>query len=243
MNDLKKADFGKLKAVQIQDSEAVDFTVLDTFDQSLGQSNRLLIETGDTLELLLADGQLLKQAALRAVNFVADMSDGPVKQALADLSAVRSLLPVGSGTMRHETLTLVDDVEKVQCRAQLRLMTTTDGGVLLVVLQGLRGYDKALAQLCKTLELAGAIALREADVYTQLFPRHPRYKVKPEIAITPDMAAFDAANDIIAAYILVARANESGITADHDTAFLHDYRIALRKIRAVLSLFKGIYGS
>jgi CHAD domain-containing protein len=243
MNDLEKADFGKLKTVQTQDAEAVDFTVFDCFDQSLRQSHRLLIETGDTLELFMADGQVLKQVARRAGNFVVDLSDGPVKQALSDLSALRSLLPVGSGELRHETLTLFDDVEKVQCRAQLRFLTTTDGGMLLVALQGLRGYGKALSQLGKTLESVGAIALGEVDVYTQLFPQHPRYRAKPEIAISPDMAAFDAANDIIAAYIPVARANESGITADHDTAFLHDYRIALRKIRAVLSLFKGIYGS
>lgn len=240
-NDLEKADFGKLKAVRTQDAEAADVTVLDCFDQPLRQSNRLLIEVGDTLELLMSDGQILKQVARRTGNFVVDLSDGPVKEALANLSALRVLLPVGSGEMRQETLTLVDDVEKVQCRAQLRLLTTTAGGMLLVVLQGLRGYDKALAQLRKTIDSAGALPLGEVDVYAQLFPEHSRYRARPEITITPDMTAFDAANDIIAAYIPVARANESGVIADYDTEFLHDYRIALRKIRAVLSLFKGIY--
>ena len=29
--------------------------------------------------------------------------------------------------------------------------------------------------------------------------------------------------------------------ADYDTEFLHDYRVSLRKVRSVLSLFKGIF--
>ncbi len=39
----------------------------------------------------------------------------------------------------------------------------------------------------------------------------------------------------------MARENEAGVIADHDTEFLHDYRVALRKVRSVLSLFKGVY--
>jgi len=37
----------------------------------------------------------------------------------------------------------------------------------------------------------------------------------------------------------IARQNEDGIKADYDTEFLHDYRVSLRKVRSVLSLFKG----
>jgi hypothetical protein len=100
-NDLEKADFGKLRAVRAQDDEAAEFTVLDCFDQPLRQSKRLLIETGETLELLMADGQVLKQSSHRTGNFVVDLRDGPVKKELADLSALRSLLPLGSGEMRR----------------------------------------------------------------------------------------------------------------------------------------------
>jgi len=238
---LENDGFNKLKAVWTQDGEAVPFAVLDCFEQPLRGSGRLLLETRETLELLLSDGQVLTQSAKRSGDFVSDLCDGPVKDALADLSDLRILMSIGTGEIRLETLTLVDDVEKIQCRAHLRTLTTEEGGALLMTLRGVRGYDKALSVLRRKLVGLGACALGRGAVYLQLFPGQPGYQAKPKIDLTKDMVAVDAANDIIAAYIPVVRANEAGIIADHDSEFLHDYRIALRKIRSVTSLFKGIY--
>ena len=108
-------------------------------------------------------------------------------------------------------------------------------------MQGLRGYDKALSKLTDRVRGLARGPLREADLYGRLFPDHAPYVAKPDIGLRRDDAAFDAASDIIAAYLPVARRNEAGIIADIDTEFLHDYRVALRKIRSVLSLFKGVY--
>nr|WP_246184903.1 CHAD domain-containing protein [Paracoccus aestuariivivens] len=59
--------------------------------------------------------------------------------------------------------------------------------------------------------------------------------------MTPEQTAYDAANDIIRTYLTVARQNEGGIIADLDSEFLHDYRVALRKMRSVVSLFRDVY--
>ncbi|WP_019956278.1 CHAD domain-containing protein [Yoonia vestfoldensis] len=238
---LAQEDFGKFTATWMPEGDDSDLTVLDCFDLPLLRSGRLLLEIRNTLDLLTADGQILTQTAQRGGNFVTDLPDGPVKRALGDLSVLRSLLPVGTGKIRRETLTLRDDEDKVQCRAQLRQLITADGGALLVFVQGLRGYEKARALMHSKIEAAGGKTFDDDDLFARLFPGRVAYQAKPEIVIASDEAAFDIANDIIAAHILVARANEPGIIADHDTEFLHDYRIALRKIRSVLSLFKGIY--
>ena len=76
-------------------------TVLDSFDQSLRRSGRLLLETGRSFELLRSDGRVLAQPAVRRGQFIADFQEGPVKQALADISPLRSLLAIGSGDMRR----------------------------------------------------------------------------------------------------------------------------------------------
>lgn len=239
---LSTAQIGKLTTVLTQDEVAAPFTMLDCFDQSLRRSNRLLVNTGTAFALFLPDGRMVSQPAKRNGQFVADFEGGAVKQALADLSPLRSLQPIGSGNLRHAVLALLDNNNKTHGRAYLHTLTAAeDKTATLIRLQGLRGYDKAFANLRKHVEACGGTALNSGQIYADLFPDLVGYDAKPEVMVASDDTAFHAANAIIAAYITMARANEAGIIADYDTEFLHDYRIALRKIRSVLSLFQGVY--
>jgi len=235
-SDLTKGPKGKFKAhLTLEASQ--DFALLDTFDQDLRRSGRLLLATSQALVLCQPDGLVVTQTAARR-HFVADLPEGPVKTALADLSALRCLLPQGQGNITSARLALLDNADKTCARAHLRLLTTDRGSAILVTLQGLLGYDKALAAMRHHLECCGVhppVALCEA------LPGLPAYRAKPEIEIGSQDSVFDVVTRIVAAYLPVLRANESGIIADHDTEFLHDYRIGLRKIRLVLGLFKGTY--
>lgn len=218
------------------------FTILDCFDQSLRQSGRLLLETDGMFELRTDAGDRLSQSAQRERPFVADFAPGPVRDALADLSPLRALLPIGEGDLRLGTLALLDDEGKTRARALLQVFDTGAGApVVLALPQGLRGYDRSLRQLHAYLRALGGLAEEEGNLYRQLFPASHAYVARPEIRIGPDASAFDTASDIIDGHIPVMRANEAGIIADHDTEFLHDYRVALRKIRSVLSLFRDVY--
>lgn len=242
VDDLSASPVGKLAPVLTQAEETAIFTLYDTFDQTLRKQRRVLIAIDDRLELWEADGAILSQPAERSLTFVADMADGPVKHALSNLPALRSLMVIGTGHLRLSELALVDDEEKTQARASLRLLST-DGAasVAVAALQGLRGYDKALSRLADRVADCAGVPLNRDDLYARLFPVLSPYVAKPDIDVDRNEAAYDAASDIIAAYLPVARRNEAGIIDDIDTEFLHDYRIALRKIRSVLSLFKGVY--
>ncbi|WP_158618371.1 CHAD domain-containing protein [Candidimonas sp. SYP-B2681] len=139
-------------------------------------------------------------------------------------------------------MAFIDGEEKTHCRAYLMQLTTQNGRVAeLVALQGIKGYGESLNILREHVQELGGIALNCNALYDKLFPTLSKYEPKPTIHIASDAPAFDAANKIVSAYIPVARANEQGIIADLDVEFLHSYRVQLRKIRSVLSLFKGIY--
>ena len=218
------------------------FTIRDCFDQSLRLSQRLLLEEDDSVDLLSPEGATLSQQATPQARFVAQFAEGPVKAALADLSPLRALLPVASGTARSGTLALVDDEGKTRARAFLRELEPAEGqAVVLVTARGLRGYDRALNGLVARIHDCGGTPLAAGNLYRMMDPAAPGYSARPRLEVGRDETAFDAATDLIDSYLPVARANEAGIIADLDTEFLHDYRIALRKIRSVLSLFKGVY--
>lgn len=233
---------GKLTPVALQETGPTPFTVLDYFGQPLCRSGRLLLEVDKLFELLDDNGPAVSQPAAGASRCIADFPQGPVRRALAGVSPLRRLLAVGAGQRRQIQLAFLDDDGKTHCRVGLMLLETEDGHVVgLVSLQGIKGYGKSLGQVRSHIEQLGGAPTRCGAVFVQLFPCLPAYDAKPEILIAADETAFDAANKIIASCISVARENEFGIIADHDTEFLHDYRIQLRKIRSVLSLFKGVY--
>ncbi len=230
---------GKFAPVLVPQAGPVAFTRLDTFDQSLRRTNRLLLDLGPALDLILPDGSTLTQPLPQKARFAADLPEGPVKRALADLSRLRSLLPLGSGKFSRFCLAFVDDDQKIHCRAALQTLTMAEGQTLtLLTPHGLRGYDKALADLRHHVEACGT-PFHMATFYALLFPCPPETGSKA--TVTPNQTAFDAATAIIARQIPLAIKVEPGIIADHDTEFLHDGRVALRRIRSVLSLFRGVY--
>lgn len=239
LSALTREPVAKLHLVLSLGDDEVPCTMLDTFDQRLLARDQVLLETPSGLELICRDGSAPAQAGQGA--FVADLPQGPVKEQLRSLSPLRSLRPMGRASLERGVLALVDDVGKTRARAHLRLMNIGKRHEVILTLQPMRGYDKALEALRERLARFGARPLTRERLCDTLLPDLPLHAA--EIDISPDATAYEAANAIIAAHLPVLTAHESGIIADHDTEFLHQYRVALRKIRLVLSLFKPVWRS
>lgn len=239
---LTNTSLGKLTPVLQRDDTPTDFTLWDTFDHAVASKHVLLIETVGRLELLTGDASVVTQDGKRAGNFVADLSDGPVKSALSHVPPLRSLLPLATGTAWSTAMAFVDDEQKTQARLTLRELSTADtNGLAIVTLSGLRGYDKALERLRAHVIDLGGKPLEAATAYGHLIPNVAPFVARPALPIKADDPIFATETAIIAAHLPLARCNEAGMLNDTDTEFLHHYRVALRKIRSVLSLFKGVY--
>ena len=232
----------KLEYQRIEDS--TPFQLLDCFDQSIRKSGQALIFADKMLMLIQQDGTILSQSAAKASGFIARQSEGPVKTALSFVSPLRAILVVGHGTLSETRVNAVDDERKTHGRAYLRTFQANemDARMTQATVQALRGYDSAFELMKqKIVRLGYQVEQDVSGMYVRLIAGYRPHISKPVIDIAKDELAFRAANDIIKTHIEVARLNEPGIIADSDSEFLHDYRVLLRKVRSVVSLFKGVY--
>lgn len=235
-------------------SDITPYTALDDFDQTLRKAGGLLLDTGATLELIEADGRLFSQDRDAPVMFKSDIPDGELAQRLNHLSPLRRLMPMGSGLWQRARLDFVDAAKGVKCSLSMVFLTgAADRAVAVAIWHEPEQADEQVHRLRQRLSRLGTGTGPdsigpgdEADQHDMnwvdaLFPLEHPYDAKPTIRLDQDACADDAANEIVAALIPVARANEPGIIADHDSEFLHDYRIQLRKIRSILGQYKKVY--
>jgi len=241
------ARLGDLHLAETQAERQGAFRLLECFEGSIRASGHALIEAEGELILAGDDGTLIRQAAARRGDFVADLAEGPVKAALsAIVSPLRALLPVGGGRVALSEVCLLDDQDKTVARADLQRFhpADRDTAVALSSVRALRGYDKAFGRFAAGLRAVGARDGQPASgLYAALAPDHRPYDKKPDLGLRGSASAYDTACAILRAHIALARRTEAGVIADHDTEFLHDYRIGLRKVRSVLSLFKGVFAA
>ncbi|SFQ65546.1 CHAD domain-containing protein [Roseivivax halotolerans] len=238
----KTARFGKDRLVPLQEAAETPAILHDTFDGQVASAGCMLLSEGDEL-ILLGIVKPIRQTG-SAPGFVSDMESGPVRDALAGfVSSLRRLSPLGEVVIVRQPMALLDDLDKTLARGDLTVLTAKEGGsAAYLSATPLRGYDKALGRLSSGLAEIRVSGLLDArGAVSTLLPAALRQDLKPEIEMTAGTTAFRAATDIIDAQLDLARAHEPGTIADVDSEFLHQYRVALRKVRSVLSLFKGVY--
>ena len=216
---------------------------LDTFDNELRCSGRLLVTKQDQLLLFTANSPVpLIEDSPANWRFLHELPDGPLSDALHDVSDLRAFLPVSAIELQILELILLDDEEKTRARACIYSVRQGERIHCFGATQPLKGYTKGHRKLVAALHKQGARAREESfDFYGFLGAPENSYTSKPSVPIAPDAPVIETTRSIVSTYIQVARTNEEGILADYDTEFLHDYRVSLRKVRSVLSLFKGVF--
>ena len=226
-----------------KESAATTAYCLDDFDSSLRTSQRLLVRHHNSLLLFQAKSStVLKQQCSAKWRFYTELEDGPVKAAIQDCNPIRAILPGIKNRLNMQNFILLDDDGKTNARFTLYQLAAANQALTFGVTQPLRGYDAEHDLLQKFLTEKGAGVM---DSYDQVFAQcgfdQPIYTAKPALDIAVNEPVIETTNHLIAVFLDVARQNEAGIKTDYDTEFLHDYRVSLRKVRSVLSLFKGVY--
>ncbi|MCG8619946.1 MAG: CHAD domain-containing protein, partial [Desulfobacterales bacterium] len=213
--------------------------VLDSFEDDLRKENAILIQTGETLTLIPGNADLIRSNCLRGeFRFPDTLAEGPMRTLLENLVPLRAVLPKGEVLVTTDTLRLLDHEDTTCCHVDYVTLKNDNGTWSWLKTRPMKGYEDSYLVLA---ELLADMAAETSALSDALKLPVSGYVAKPKISLNPDDPAKKSLCTIVSTFIGVARQNEAGIIADHDTEFLHDYRVSLRKVRSVLSLFKGVF--
>jgi CHAD domain-containing protein len=171
-----------------------------------------------------------------------------MRASLEGMLGLRGLTALTDGSFDVRICELRNKVGKIVCRLEWSSVSSGKHGenelLRYCQVMPLLGYEAESARVVKHLTSRGATTSGKGPLEALL--RHAKlepekYTLKPLFGLTAETPAREAVGQIVRTIMEIAYRNIPGILKDHDTEYLHDYRICLRKIRSVLSLVKDVY--
>lgn len=237
---------GRLVAVS---ESRVRLTMLDTFDRRLLKAGAwLAIERNEDglCRCVCQFGQGLREALPwpgKAPVFAAELSRLDCHGRLAPILDVRALMSqievagtcsewvieaadgVAILTLQVESLALKEPRRTISLQSRLRLIPV-------------KRHRKEFRTLAEYLRAEPTLPMAETTIYRAavdiLGKAWPVTVLPPAVIADPEMRADMAVKQVLCALLETMRMNEPGLLAEIDTEFLHDYRVAVRRTRAVL---------
>lgn len=234
-------------------SEPTPFKYYDTFDWRFHKRGLHLLHKSGRFSLLdFLVSPEIEEAGLKIQykgGFSWDYPPSGFRDALAEIMDPRALRPVVQGSSRITTLNLLNKDQKTVVRITIEEAEVEKGKDKLqltrrLTLRPVRGYDKELSLAQKILEGKGMRPGGDSffEEATALLDVHPGdYSGKVSFKIPPGQCSRQVAKGMVASLLQVARQNEAGILSDHDSEYLHDFRVSIRKVRSILSLVKEVF--
>ncbi len=173
----------------------------------------------------------------------AELPLGAFRDALADVIEVRALLPLAHIHSRDRELSVLDGAEKTVVRMTLEEPALVSSSSLhrplrpRLRLAAVRGYDRDLERVTQRLETelgfraADQPLVDEAVRAAGLVPGGVSSKI--DVPLNAGDRSDGAAVRVLVRLLDVMEANLDGTIADIDSEFLHDFRVAVRRSRAV----------
>ena len=234
------------------ESEQRDEEYLDTFDWRLLASGRALARSQRRYRLYSTNGDIICQdrgpAKLRP--FCWDFSDGPLRDELKAAADIRALCPQVQMQQQRQHYNLLNADEKIVLRLRRDTMTAVFPGkepeqFSSLHLYGIRGYSRPLQTVSRIIGQSGGLPVAEGEIF--LVPALKAAGISPEkmrakfaVSLQPDITVFEGLKDVGQALLADISMHQPGVIEDIDSEYLHDFRIALRRTRSLLSLYSRI---
>jgi CHAD domain-containing protein len=259
--------FGPAERVYRVSQEALEVLLTTDWCTFLGKVTEEHIEYYDTFDFRLFDaGYALESRGgrmlLRQVLGETILYDGPkpgrlegclpwdlpapLRDHLEKTLCLRAIGLVGAAAIRRRTGRIEDDNRKTIARIELEEIAPDAerqiAARFLLVLP-LGGYRTEVDRLFDGSD-AGLSPQPLGSIIAEVARWHGRgpgmYCSRPHVRLDPMEPAVRAVSRLLRAYVSIMRQNEEGIVNDIDTEFLHDYRVALRRSRSLVSEVRNV---
>ncbi len=240
--------------VQVQAESVYHRVFYDTFDWRLhkngsalevhddGRSNRIYWRADK-------DGKLKIQLGLKKIpRLAADLPACEFRQQLQSVITVRELLPRIKLRIKRQSLAVLDENKKIVVRLNFDVYwySPTKRQAARVLTQRLtikpvKGYAEAHQRVEDFfLNLPLAMPLQPAQdnvmklALTATGVRTDEYTTRLYLRLDPETPAEQVFQGILLQLLEIKRKNTAGCVKGRDTVFMHDYRVAIRKICVAL---------
>lgn len=234
------------------ETEAGQETYFDTFDFSLYQQDLTLVKRQDDLILFsLKDGTEKARQPLVGENkmrFWWELTPGELQDLVKPVIDLRALTSLGDLEEEKRSFILQNAIKKTVARGKIynRTFITTDKKKRplpsLLTLSPLKGFDSTLNTLLPLLEKECNYTTPAEIFYSLLLSsgyvsRLSRLKYPP--TIESNWSICHTIKTVGHHLLDELELQQEGMQKDVDTEFLHDYRVALRRFRAIVSQLKS----
>ena len=242
---------GNTRPLAPQQSYRKRLSFCDTFDWRLFQKGFVLEQTGSEYRFrAMADTvSAVAEEGSPTARFWWDFPDGPLQRALKPILGVRALIRLATIVMAVRPFCVLNEDEKTVARLfweDVHLIRGRRKEPLYsaIVVAEVRGYTAEFGTLVQGLHAQGVSEPTQDAFHTALHAvgRSPGdYTSKLVLDLPPDASGRQAAAVILKHLLNTMQQNVGGILADIDAEFLHDFRVAVRRTRSVLSQVKGVF--
>ena len=226
-------------------------TFFDTFDWRLFKAALVLYQTGNKLVLQKhhSDDILLQQPVDNIPKFVWDLPEGMLRERLEPIIKMRALLKLTEANLSTTSFRILNKNDKTIARLihetlQAHPKENAQPMAEQLRINPVRGYSKAARKIHRQLKTMGIDPIPDNLLVKalELGDRNPQdYLAGLKVKLEPEMRADEATKAILRSSLRVIKLNEEGVKKDIDTEFLHDFRVAVRRTRSVLSQVKGVF--
>jgi len=222
----------------------------DTFDWRLYRKKIYFYVSDDTFTLKRFDGQVIASTSGKVAEklFWWDINDEEFSQKIRKHIAMRALCPTISLSFTTRQFKILNKDRKTIAWLTLFAAESQSGDAAmelpeLLIIQGVRGYEKPFDKVIKALSGLDFEYIDNSEHLLEraygISERLPLdYGAKFAIDLQNDCTVGVAVSKICLNLLESMKTNFDGVYRDIDSEFLHDFRIAVRRTRSLLSLLK-----